>query len=476
VTRSRTVPPGLEYHRKQAKALLKACAAGDPQALARFRQHHPRIENGSGLPAAPRLSDAQLVVAREQGFESWPRFVKHLRNQAAEDAAAWIWKAAERAVISADAEALALLLRDYPQLRTQPPPTYGSGGLRPDYSLPDARAIITREHHFASWEECAAFLAALARRGSPEARFEAAVEAIVTGDAATLRRLLRDDPALIRARSRRTHHAMLLHYVGSNGVESFRQKTPQNIVEIAKILLDAGAEVDAPADMYGGSTTLGLAATSIHPAEGGVQDALIDVLVEHGAAIDRPGSAGSAHSAVNGCLANGRKAAAQHLARLGAALDLEGAAGVGRLDVVRSFFTEAGRLKGGATEAQMKSGLNWACQYGHREVVRFLVERGMDLGEIHRGETGLHWAAYAGHADIVRLLLERGAPVDVKDETFRQTPLGWALYGWVHPPPHADREGYYAVVALLSAAGATVEPGAVPVEAREDPRMAAALS
>lgn len=85
----------------------------------------------------------------------------------------------------------------------------------------------------------------------------------------------------------REHRAALLHYVAANSVENYRQKTPKNIVRITQLLLDAGAEVDASADMYGGNATaLGLAATSIHPLKAGVQIALIDLLLEHGAQID----------------------------------------------------------------------------------------------------------------------------------------------------------------------------------------------
>ena len=67
-----------------------------------------------------------------------------------------------------------------------------------------------------------------------------------------LKRILRDNPTLIRARSSREHGATLLHYVSANGVEGYRQRTPKNIVAIARLLLDAGAEVDATADVYGG--------------------------------------------------------------------------------------------------------------------------------------------------------------------------------------------------------------------------------
>ena len=89
----------------------------------------------------------------------------------------------------------------------------------------------------------------------PHSSFEAAADAIVSGAVAALERLLHDDPELVRARSTREHRATLLHYVSANGVENYRQKTPANAVEVAKLLLDAGAEVDAAADMYGGGST-----------------------------------------------------------------------------------------------------------------------------------------------------------------------------------------------------------------------------
>ena len=122
------------------------------------------------------------------------------------------------------------------------------------------------------------------RKAFAVSRFEAAADAIVSGDVATLKRLLREDPKLIRAISTREHGATLLHYVSANGVEGYRQKTPKNIVAIAEMLLNAGAEIDATANVYGGGcTTLGLAATSIHPERAGVQEALLQTLLDHGA-------------------------------------------------------------------------------------------------------------------------------------------------------------------------------------------------
>jgi hypothetical protein len=68
-THSYAVRLNLEFYRKQAKFLLKSAQSGDVAALARIRQHATK-----SLSAQPTLSGAQLTIAREQGFPSWPRF------------------------------------------------------------------------------------------------------------------------------------------------------------------------------------------------------------------------------------------------------------------------------------------------------------------------------------------------------------------------------------------------------------------
>lgn len=350
--------------------------------------------------------------------------------------------------------------------------------------LADAQFVIARSHGFPSWPRFVNHLEGLNQRSSPEAQFEAAADAIVSGDLATLRKLLRANPKLALQRSTREHRATLLHYVSANGVEGYRQKTPNNIVEITDLLLRAGSEVNAECDVYGGgATTLGLAATSCHPEAAGVQGPLMQVLLDHGAIVEQPGVAGNLHSAVIGCFANGRSKAAEYLAEHGAPLDLEGAAGVGRLDVVKSFFDEDGTRKPGASEQQLKDGFMWACEFGREAVVAFLLERGIvaTTTGVRRKIPGLHWAAYGGHARIVRLLLEHGASVNVVEPEFDGTPLGWALYGWAEGHPEGD---HYEVVARLVRAGAVVKDKWLDEEGefsemaskiKSDARMVAAL-
>ena len=307
------------------------------------------------------------------------------------------------------------------------------------------------------------------------ARFEAAADAIVSGDSATLQRLLSEDPELVRARSTREHRSTLLHYVSANGVEDFRQKTPGNIIEITEMLLNAGADIHAEADAYGGRwTTLGLTATSCHPENAGVQLSLLELLIRRGAGLDGPDGT----STVNACLHNGRGLAAEYLAGRGARLDLEGAAGVGRLDVVQSFFDDAGLVKAPATMEQATDGFAWACEFGRTPVVHFLLQHGVpaDAKFKQYGQTGLHWAAYGGHPDTVKLLLERGSLTGAKDNTYSGTPLGWALHAWgcLSEKSRAARRSYYETVALLVRAGSELDPRDAE-HIRTDPLMMAAV-
>src|SRR5688500_3794361 len=67
---TRTLPdnPNLAQLKRQAKELRRAVAGGKHDAAAEVNAHHQRAN-----PESFALHDAQLVIARSYGFESWPR-------------------------------------------------------------------------------------------------------------------------------------------------------------------------------------------------------------------------------------------------------------------------------------------------------------------------------------------------------------------------------------------------------------------
>ncbi|MFK7818233.1 MAG: hypothetical protein AB8G99_05925 [Planctomycetaceae bacterium] len=147
-----------------------------------------------------------------------------------------------------------------------------------DFSIDDARETIAREYGFADWLEAS-------KQGqSPDAKFENAVDTMLAGDTKQLREILEQHPSLVLERSCFGHRSTLLHYVGSNGVETWRQIVPPNLADLARVILNAGADINATAEMYGGgSTALGLLLSSAHPAAAGVTDEVAEVLRSAGA-------------------------------------------------------------------------------------------------------------------------------------------------------------------------------------------------
>jgi hypothetical protein len=303
------------------------------------------------------------------------------------------------------------------------------------FGLPDAQMTIARWYDFADWQRLEEYAAAVTQPGSPVEKFEAAVEAVVDGNVDTLTKLLSDSRDLTHARSTRVthfdppvHRATLLHYVAANGVEGYRQRTPANAVDVATTLLRAAADVDALADMYGGqATTMSMLVSSGHPAQAGVQVALVETLIDFGAAVEPLGS-GEWTSPLSTALAFGYLPVAQALVRRGARVDtVAAAAGLGRLEDVRRLLRDAGPLDRHRATAL-------AAQLGDVDILRTLLDAGEDPNRYnpkgnHGHSTPLHQAAWAGHEAVVRLLVERGARLDIKDTIHEGTPLGWAEYG-----------------------------------------------
>ena len=385
--------PDVEHYRKRAKDLAKACRSGD-EAIDAWA--------GGWIATLLKLQpDLSMQAARR------------------------------------DAERLARQVAEFARERLR-----GT-----DRALSQAQFVLARAHGFASWPRLVRHIEGLSSAASHVSVFELAAEAVVGGDFAALERLLSRSPDLVHARSTREHHATLLHYVSANGVESYRQKTPANVERVARRLLDDGAEVDAEADVYGGgATTLGLVVTSAHPRRAGVQNALADLLLERGARMDA--------AIVRSCLRNGCPEAAAHLASRGAAVGLEEAAGLGRLDVVARCFAAPRTV----SHEDAATALRMASWYAQQSVVAFLLDQGLEVGarDPKDGSTALHIAAYQGSTALVELLLARGAPVNVKDAVYGTPPLVWALHAWL-VDQREDAAAYRAVLRRLVAAGAEVK-------------------
>jgi ankyrin repeat protein len=115
----RTLPgrPSLQLDKKQAKRLLRAAREGDSAALARLASGHPRFTDAQSIDASKlKLADTELVIAREYGFASWPRykhFVEALLGDQRTRAATML-----KAVCSNQLSRGAALLEREPQLAT----------------------------------------------------------------------------------------------------------------------------------------------------------------------------------------------------------------------------------------------------------------------------------------------------------------------------------------------------------------------
>ena len=177
-------------------------------------------------------------------------------------------------------------------------------------------------------------------------------------------------------------------------------------VEAAQMLLDAGADMEAKTAW--GATALDWAATM---GSVGVGDLL--------------------------------------LARGASGFTLVVAAGLGKLDVVKSIVVSGVDLtshrRRGAPDLPnddwpadsahilrdvLSDAMYAAARNGHTQVVEYLLDHGaaIDAKGVF-GATALHWAAINGHRNVVELLVTRGASLDIRDARYHSTPEGWAREG-----------------------------------------------
>lgn len=225
-----------------------------------------------------------------------------------------------------------------------------------------------------------------------EARFEAAADAVFRGDLAALETLFAAHPDLASARSTRPHRCTLLHYLGANGFEVERQKTPPNAVAVIDFLIDAGSDPNAVCYTYRGGpaqTTLGLLTSSSHPKAAGLTLAMVGALARGGAGLDA-------------------------VYRLLTAVYQDG-------PLPDEFDPTAESSGHAAIEA---------ATLAERDIVLRLLDAGVDVNAARPdATTALHHAAIDGNVALVDELLSRGADLARRDKVFNGTAAGWAHAG-----------------------------------------------
>jgi ankyrin repeat protein len=220
-----------------------------------------------------------------------------------------------------------------------------------------------------------------------------------------------------------------------------------NQVEMARLLIDEGAEINGPM----------VAAASINNVR------VAALLLDCGAAINGAGS----WSPLEEALYWGNQEVIDRLLERGASVhNLRLASGLGRIDLIESFFRSDGSLKPEAGKINWpfgeleKSNLNcqikeelqakvaqwsddrqniinnafvYACMNNHIDAAKVLLQKGAEIDAIPPGfdysGTALHNAAVRGHRAMVEFLVEQGANVNVKDTKVHATAAGWAEYG-----------------------------------------------
>ncbi len=454
--------PSIEQQRKRARELLRAARIGDPIALDRFRRYQPRFAVGASL----RLADAQLVIAREYGLPSWPRLAAQLRG----DRHRTRLFVTERSYYEDRAQGLLStqqqgLPASLAQIRAWHPRFARASAdeiAAAPFTIEDARLVYARQHGFKHWDDLGAQVDALAR-GEIQEPFKAAFDAGQVEDTARLRALLETAPDLVNARG--TNQNTLLHLAGGR-------------VAGVRLLLEAGADPALPNDRGW---------MPLHQAAYGNQVEVATLLIAAGAPLDAVAYEEGGTPLVAALFWGHREVAELPAAHSTVPGNLRVAAGLGRADLVRDAFHQDGSLRPEAGAARgfyrchtgfplwqptndrqeiLDEALVWACKSGRVAVLPLLTDQGADLNadpyrgtpliwatvkqrletaawlldhgvDVNRratfggpshgeGVTALHLAAQDGDVDTVRFLLARGADRRIEDDIYHSTPLGWA--------------------------------------------------
>src|SRR5262245_9015469 len=330
--------------------------------------------------------------------------------------------------------------------------------LQQPLSLAAAQLVIAREYGLRNWAHLKHHVETQDRlaKFKPHPRFDEALAALKAGDLTRLDELLAVEPELVRARTRLEppygyfSGATLLHHVAGN--PGWDRPLPKNIVEVARLLLDRGAEVDAVTLGTNGGTTMGLVITSKQASDANVSGPLIELLLEYGAKLDLQSSATvvpgwGPQNVLDLPLANHAPRAAEKLIELGAEVDVCAAAALGRMDLLRGCFGEHGfdkhgfdkrgrlrsRPRRGGKRMSERDAIGLALLFAYvreqREAVDFLLEKdgNWNMTGVNNG-TAMHRAAWGGDLAMVQRLVAKGADSSNRNNPFNSTPLSWAQH------------------------------------------------
>jgi ankyrin repeat protein len=474
----------LEQQKKQARELLRAIRAGNQDAISCLRRHHSRWTSVDEaiVRQLVALHDAQFVLAREQGFASWPKLKayaepssrsRHTRLFVAD--VAWIADRVRgllRTRHSAGPAALEQIREWHPRFADR---TDDEIRLAP-FTEEDARLVYAREHGFETWDDLTSRVNLLASRTdiATTEPFMATFAALQSGDVAGFETLLRANPGL--ASERGTNGNTLLNLA----VSLAGKPDWKGGVSAIEALLAAGADVNDANDR--GSTPLHQAGYSNKPE-------IANILLAKGAALDAEAH-GAGGTPLITALFWGHREVADLLGRHAVSPNnLRAAAGLGVPELVETCFggegtltPEAGAARGfyrphsgfpdwhPSTDPQevLDEALVWACKSNRVSVLDRLVRAGARLdadpyrgtpliwaaarnrteaatwlldhgtninqkgtfgGLTHgQGVTALHMAAQSGLMPMVKLLVERGADRSIKDDLYHSTAEGGAQY------------------------------------------------
>jgi ankyrin repeat protein len=414
----------------------------------------------AAVSAPLTLAGAQLALARELGLQSWAALVREIdaRNSAIpEDVVRFLSFS-----VNLQIGAAARMLHENPAL--------AQSGLPAAVVLGDAAGVAielrrdpgaaTRVDAGSGWT--ALHLACASRFHLDPARAPGLTEVV---------RLLLDAGADIDAASggRRCWRPLECAVTSAN---SSRNNQP-----IIRLLLERGAPVRSEtlvASVYaaGGTWCLQMLTNAVAGAPELLTEALVEavagadpdavaVLLSTGADPDAPASDGRS---ARRCALTAGVATTVHL--LGGAGEdpvdqLLEAIVTGDADGARSVTTTHPEVLDRLTPGDHAALVN-AAEHGNQTAVGLMLNLGFPI-DVRReatdddGATALHTASWAGSADTVALLLEHGADLNARDTRWHSHALEWALVGSGEAPDAAPRPNWIATVTRLLDAGATLD-------------------